>query len=233
MTSPFRLETFWKPAEGGDSLSYALRLTNRSDRTVSGFKLCVSGPARIDPAATIEGGALTARLSNHSEFTPPPGTELAPGASWTLTARGLSYPLRHWTDGATTAYLALADGSTAPVAVAPTPVAHAPVVSAPVAQPAPQAVAAASRLAELLAVAEADRLALSWVIAAASGQRLRQLNGGDRQGRMALAPDGARLVLARGGDAPELVVLDDPRCIELMRRFVEEHPHLWNEDIGR
>lgn len=120
MTSPFRLETFWKPAEGGDSLSYALRLTNRSSRTVSGFRLCVSGPARIDPAATIEGGALTARLSNHSEFTPPPGTELAPGASWTLTARSLSYPLRHWTDGATTAYVLLADGSTAPAAVEPT-----------------------------------------------------------------------------------------------------------------
>jgi creatinine deaminase len=30
----------------------------------------------------------------------------------------------------------------------------------------------------------------------------------------------------------ELVVLDDPRCVELMRRFVEEHPDLWNEDIG-
>lgn len=30
----------------------------------------------------------------------------------------------------------------------------------------------------------------------------------------------------------ELVVLDDPRCVELMQRFVEEHPDLWNEDIG-
>jgi len=30
----------------------------------------------------------------------------------------------------------------------------------------------------------------------------------------------------------EVVVLDDPRCIELMRRFVEEHSDLWNEDIG-
>jgi hexosaminidase len=120
MTSPFRLETFWRPAEGGDSLSYTLRLTNRSDRTVSGFKLCVSGPARIDPAAVIEGGTLTARLSNHSEFTPAPDLDLAPGTSWTITARGLSYPLRHWTDGAATAYVALADGSTAPVATAPT-----------------------------------------------------------------------------------------------------------------
>ncbi len=27
-------------------------------------------------------------------------------------------------------------------------------------------------------------------------------------------------------------VVDDPRCIELMERFIREHPELWNEDIG-
>ena len=27
-------------------------------------------------------------------------------------------------------------------------------------------------------------------------------------------------------------VLDDRRCIEMMRRFIEENPTLWNEDIG-
>jgi len=27
-------------------------------------------------------------------------------------------------------------------------------------------------------------------------------------------------------------VLQDQRCIELMRRFIAEHPTLWNEDIG-
>jgi cytosine/creatinine deaminase len=27
-------------------------------------------------------------------------------------------------------------------------------------------------------------------------------------------------------------VLQDPRCIELMERFIREHPALWNEDIG-
>jgi creatinine deaminase len=27
-------------------------------------------------------------------------------------------------------------------------------------------------------------------------------------------------------------VVQDERCIELMRRFIEEHPVLWNEDIG-
>lgn len=29
-----------------------------------------------------------------------------------------------------------------------------------------------------------------------------------------------------------LVHMNDPRCIELMRRFVTERPDLWNEDIG-
>jgi cytosine/creatinine deaminase len=27
-------------------------------------------------------------------------------------------------------------------------------------------------------------------------------------------------------------VVQDDRCIELMRRFISEHPALWNEDIG-
>ena len=29
-----------------------------------------------------------------------------------------------------------------------------------------------------------------------------------------------------------LEVLDDPRCVELMRAFIAAHPDLWNEDIG-
>ncbi len=28
-------------------------------------------------------------------------------------------------------------------------------------------------------------------------------------------------------------IIDDPRCIELMARFIAEHPALWNEDIAR
>ena len=27
-------------------------------------------------------------------------------------------------------------------------------------------------------------------------------------------------------------VLQDPACIEMMTRFIREHPELWNEDIG-
>jgi cytosine deaminase len=30
----------------------------------------------------------------------------------------------------------------------------------------------------------------------------------------------------------EVVVLDDPRCTELLATFIHEHPELWHEDIG-
>jgi len=30
----------------------------------------------------------------------------------------------------------------------------------------------------------------------------------------------------------ELTVIDDPECIEMMRKFIAEHPELWSEDIG-
>ena len=118
--SAFRLETEWSPATAAESLSYRLTLTNLSAEAFENFRLCISGPGRIDPAAIVEGGTLAERLSNHAEFSPPQGFVLEPNASWTITVRKLSYSLRHWTDGATTAYLAFADGTTAPVAVTPT-----------------------------------------------------------------------------------------------------------------
>jgi len=31
----------------------------------------------------------------------------------------------------------------------------------------------------------------------------------------------------------ELVGLADARCVEIMRRFIEDHAELWDEDIGR
>jgi cytosine/creatinine deaminase len=37
------------------------------------------------------------------------------------------------------------------------------------------------------------------------------------------------LLRARG---VEIVVLQDERCIELMRQFIRAHPELWHEDIG-
>ncbi|HEX6087745.1 MAG TPA: nucleoside deaminase [Thermoanaerobaculia bacterium] len=37
------------------------------------------------------------------------------------------------------------------------------------------------------------------------------------------------LLRARG---VEVEVVDDPRCVELMERFIRERPDVWNEDIG-
>ena len=36
-------------------------------------------------------------------------------------------------------------------------------------------------------------------------------------------------VRSRGVD---VLVLDSPDCMQLMQRFIQEHPTLWNEDIG-
>ena len=41
---------------------------------------------------------------------------------------------------------------------------------------------------------------------------------------------GEEALLRSRGVAVEVV--QDSRCIELMRRFIQEHPSLWNEDIG-
>ena len=30
----------------------------------------------------------------------------------------------------------------------------------------------------------------------------------------------------------EMEILNEPECIELMQKFINEKPHLWNEDIG-
>jgi cytosine/creatinine deaminase len=30
----------------------------------------------------------------------------------------------------------------------------------------------------------------------------------------------------------QLAVQDDPDCVQMMRKFIAEHPDLWNEDIG-
>ena len=40
---------------------------------------------------------------------------------------------------------------------------------------------------------------------------------------------GEALLTERG---VEVVVLDDPGCVEMMASFIDENPTLWNEDIG-
>jgi hexosaminidase len=116
----FAFVTTWSPAKDGEPMGYGLELTNLGDAPVSDFQLGFSGPARIDPTATLENGVLLRRLSNHTLIAPPEGFVLNPGEKWTAIARGLSYGLRHWSDGANSAYVVLADGTIVPLPTAPT-----------------------------------------------------------------------------------------------------------------
>ncbi|KQX35124.1 beta-N-acetylhexosaminidase [Devosia sp. Root436] len=120
MTTSFSLVTTWTPATDGEPLGYGIELTNTGDTAVRDFQLGFSGPARIDPHATLENGVLLKRLSNHTLIAPPDGFVLEPGQTWKSTARGLSYGLRHWSDGANSGYVALADGTIVTLATAPT-----------------------------------------------------------------------------------------------------------------
>jgi hexosaminidase len=117
----FLLESTWQPpAAAGETGVYVLTLANRGDAAVQGFRLGVSGPARIDENAEITGGSLVHQLSNYAELAPPAGYALAPGGSWRIEVRGLQFPLRHWTDGATAAFVILGDGEAVPAPVRPT-----------------------------------------------------------------------------------------------------------------
>jgi hexosaminidase len=113
------LATQWTPARDGAPLAYALKLTNHSVADITAFRLCLTGPASFDADSVIEGGRILTRLSNFTELAPPEGFTLRPGDTWVATARQL-YPLRHWSDGATAAYVILSDGTRVPVAVTPT-----------------------------------------------------------------------------------------------------------------
>jgi hexosaminidase len=115
-----RLETTWNPPADGKDFSYVLTLKNLSSEPVSGFSLCVSGPGRVDPAGRVEGATVSKRISNFTEFQPPQDFILAAGASWTISVYALSWQFRHWTDGATSAYLAFADGTTVQLGIEPT-----------------------------------------------------------------------------------------------------------------
>jgi hexosaminidase len=116
----FVLESEWVPATEESIPIYRLSLTNYSKIAQGNFRLGLSGPARISDTAEITGGSIVTQLSNFCELAPPPGFTLAPGASWTLEVKGLDYPLRHWTDGATAGFVIHDDNTTTPALTMPT-----------------------------------------------------------------------------------------------------------------
>jgi hexosaminidase len=116
----FVLRSIWMPESGGKVGSYRLILGNRGLAAIEGFRLGISGPARINEAAEIRNGRVVTQLSNYAELAPPSGFVLEPGAEWIIEIGRLDYPLRHWTDGATTGFVILADGRAVPATTHPT-----------------------------------------------------------------------------------------------------------------
>ncbi|MCS6758233.1 MAG: hypothetical protein MO852_03360, partial [Candidatus Devosia euplotis] len=85
MTIALSLATTWTPSADSQELAYGIELTNHGDTPVGGFQLAFSGPACIDPTATLENGRLLRRLSNHTLMRRPKPScwrPAKPGARW-------------------------------------------------------------------------------------------------------------------------------------------------------
>jgi hexosaminidase len=113
------LSSEWFPESDGPAF-YRLTLSNRSAETLTGFQLGASGPAFVIGTADLRGGRVVTQLSNYCEFAPPAGFALAPGSDWVLDILKPDMAIRHWTDGATTGFLILADGTTRSLRTVPT-----------------------------------------------------------------------------------------------------------------
>lgn len=113
------LSSEWFP-EGDHPAFYRLTLSNQSAETLTGFKLGASGPAFVIGNAELRGGRVVTQLSNYCAFAPPAGFTLAPGSDWVLDILKPDMAIRHWTDGATTGFLILSDGSTRSLKTEPT-----------------------------------------------------------------------------------------------------------------
>ena len=117
--SDIRLASELQDRPGREPL-YRMVVTNHSGATLTGFRLGVSGPARISTEAKLNGGSIVRQLSTYCEIAPPGGFALPPGGMWTIETAGLATPIRHWTDGATAGFLILEDGSTVVAGTVPT-----------------------------------------------------------------------------------------------------------------
>lgn len=106
----FELSSFYTPGAEGGYGAYEVRLTNRGDAPVIGFTLGFSGPAGVGRGAKLEGGTIVEQVASWVEIAPPKGFVLDPCATWTVSVPKLEeFPFRHWTDGAVTSAVILAD----------------------------------------------------------------------------------------------------------------------------
>ena len=120
-----RLDSDFAPT-GGEPGVLTLTLHNLSSRSLAGFRLALTSLFRVKPGSALRGGALVEQVSNYHVIAPPDGYVLQPGAAWSVSADRLSHALKHYNYGPKSAYLILADGSLASIAVSDMTLAGAP-----------------------------------------------------------------------------------------------------------
>ena len=103
------LENAWEEAPHPAG-TWTLRLTNLSDKALTGFTLSLTSITRVLADHWVENGRLLRRHANFHEFAPPEGLALAPGDSWTLRIEGLNRSPFHRNDAAKTAWVTGPDG---------------------------------------------------------------------------------------------------------------------------
>ncbi|MEF2073028.1 beta-N-acetylhexosaminidase [Consotaella aegiceratis] len=110
-----RLEAEWQPLSGSNGqLEFAL--VNLGEAPLSGFRLVYTSLTRATQPDAVTGATLLRRCANFHEMAPPDGLTLAPGEAWRFVVGGLNRGAKHRTDGVSTAYLTLADGTAVDVA---------------------------------------------------------------------------------------------------------------------
>lgn len=109
-SSMCRLEAYWNSAAGSEG-EFELELFNLGNETLSGFKLAYTSLSRVLDPSKCKNATLLMRNANFHEYVPPAGFELKAGESWAFSVSGLNNIPSHRTDGASTAYITLADGT--------------------------------------------------------------------------------------------------------------------------
>ena len=108
--APGRLDARYSP-EGGENGRLLLTLTNLGDAPLAGFRLAYTTLTRNVDRSAIVNAEFIRREANYHEFAPPKGLVLQAGESWDLIVGGINRPANHVSDGVSTAYLILEDGS--------------------------------------------------------------------------------------------------------------------------
>lgn len=106
-------------------------LFNLGDASLADFRLSYTSLTRIEDASKCENATLLRRNANLHEMMPVDGKAIAPGKSWRFGVGGLTRPARHRTDGVSTAYITLADGSRHDIALGPFLPSDSPATFAP------------------------------------------------------------------------------------------------------